>query len=77
MNKWNQLLVLLDRVFGFEEKKSSTYRKVKQFYDERTGEHVVLLEYRVRVEPGISTDQRKQKLALIQQLNQRSAENRD
>jgi hypothetical protein len=73
MNKWNQLLVLLDRVFGFEEKKSSTYRKVSQFYDERTGEHVVLLEYRVRVEPGVSMDKRKQNYAMIQQLRQRSA----
>jgi len=77
MTKENQLLVMFDRVFGFVNKKSSTYRKVNQFYDERTGEHVVLLEYRVRVEPGISMDKRKQNYALIQQLHQRSAENKD
>ena len=74
MTKENRLLAMFDQVFGFTNRKSSTYRKVSQFYDERTGEHVVLLEYRVRVEPGVSMDQRKQNYALIQQLRQRSVE---
>jgi hypothetical protein len=48
MNKHNRLLALLDDVFGFADKKESTYRKAGQHYDERTNEHVVLIEYRVR-----------------------------
>ena len=48
MNKWNQLLDTLDRVFGFEDKKKSTFRKVGHTFDERTNEHVITIEYRVR-----------------------------
>jgi hypothetical protein len=48
MNKWNQLLSTLDRVFGFEDKKKSTFRKVGHTFDERTNEHVITIEYRVR-----------------------------
>jgi len=35
-------------MFGFTDKKKSTFRKVGQAYDERTGEHVFQIEYRVR-----------------------------
>ena len=48
MNKWNRLLTALDRVYGFNDKKKSTIRKVSQTFDERTNEHVIMLEYRVR-----------------------------
>jgi hypothetical protein len=67
MNKWNKLLAMLDEVFGFENKKESTFKKTSQSYDEKTGEHVVVLEYRVRVEPGMS-----QNLKLIQQVNRQA-----
>ena len=39
---------MLDQVYGFVDKQESAYRKVGQHYDERTNEHVVILEYRVR-----------------------------
>lgn len=48
MNKWNRLLAMLDHVFGFDDKKKSTFRKVGQSFDERTREYVFLIEYRVR-----------------------------
>ena len=48
MNKWNRLLAALDHVYGFNDKKKSTIRKVSQTFDERTNEHVIMLEYRVR-----------------------------
>ncbi len=48
MNKWNRLLATLDHTFGFEDQKKSTFRKVSQTFDERTNEHVILIEYRVR-----------------------------
>ncbi len=47
MIKWNRLLVQLDKVFGFEDRKRSTVKKRRQAFDEKTGEHVFLLEYRV------------------------------
>ena len=48
MNKWNRLLAMLDQVFGFDDKKKSTFRKVGQHFDERTNEYVFIIEYRVR-----------------------------
>ena len=48
MNKWNRLLSSLDLMFGFTDKKKSTFRKVGQTFDERTNEYVIQIEYRVR-----------------------------
>jgi len=48
MNAMTRLLANLDQVFGFQDKKKSTYRKVSQTFDERTNEYVVMIEYRVR-----------------------------
>ena len=48
MNKSNRLLNALDLMFGFTDKKKSTFRKVGQTYDERTNEYVFQIEYRVR-----------------------------
>ncbi|MCI0560662.1 MAG: hypothetical protein MN733_19425 [Nitrososphaera sp.] len=61
MNKWNRLLAVLDEVYGFEDKKTSTFRKVSQYYDERVNEHVVLIEYRIRRGNGVV---QKQKVAI-------------
>ena len=54
MNKWNQLLAALDAALGFPNQTSSTFKQVGQRYDQKTGEHVIMLEYRVKVSPGIS-----------------------
>ena len=48
MNKWNRLLDSLDTMFGFKDKKNSSFRKIGQTFDERTGEHVFQIEYRIR-----------------------------
>jgi hypothetical protein len=52
MNKWNRLVLALDEVHGFENKKKSTVRKVSQAFDEKTNEHVFMLEYRFQVGYG-------------------------
>ena len=52
MNKWNRLLAMLDQVFGFENKVKSTFKKVSQDFDEKTNEHVFVIEYRIRVGQG-------------------------
>ena len=44
MNKWNRLLNSLDLMFGFTDKKKSTFRKVGQTFDERTNEYVIQIE---------------------------------
>ena len=72
MNKSTQLLVMLDRVFGFPNKIRSKFRKISQDFDEKTNEHVILIEYRVRVKGTMkSAPRRKQQpnqMAMIQQL---------
>ena len=50
MNKQNQLLKLLDNVFGFEYIRNSSFKKIKQEFDEEQNEHVITIEYRVETE---------------------------
>ena len=47
MSKSDRLLVQLDKVFGFEGQKRSTVKKRRRAFDEKTGEHVFILEYRM------------------------------
>jgi hypothetical protein len=47
MTKWNKLLVMLGQVFGFQTRKKSSVKKRHQAFDEKTNEHVFILEYRV------------------------------
>jgi hypothetical protein len=53
MNSWNRLLELLDKTLGFPNKIRSTVKKRWQSFDQRTGEHVFVLEYRSKVKPGV------------------------
>ena len=48
MYNYNRLLDALNGIFGFDDQVKSTFRKVRQFFDERTNEEVVIIEYRVR-----------------------------
>ncbi len=66
MNKWNRLLATLDQVFGFANKKKSSWRKISQDFDEKTNEHVYMLEYRIRVGESTAKIARPKK-----RLNQR------
>ena len=72
MNKWNQLLVTLDAVFGMKGRESSKFKKLSQDFDEQTNEHVIVIEYRVRVKGTMKSTPRKrsgqQHLAFLRQL---------
>ena len=72
MNKWNRLLASLDRVFGMNNKERSTFKKLSQNFDERTNEHVILIEYRVLVKGTLKSTPRKQagsqQMAFLRQL---------
>lgn len=52
MTPWDNLLAALDAALGFPTRNNSTARKLKQGYDNETNEHVIWIEYRVRVNPG-------------------------
>ena len=55
MNKWNKLLAMLDQAFGFENKLKSSYRKIRQDFDDQTNEHMIVIEYRVQVKGTMNT----------------------
>jgi hypothetical protein len=72
MNKWNRLLASLDRVFGMSNKEQSTFKKLSQDFDEKTNEHVIVIEYRVRMKGTVKSTPRKnsgrRQLAFLRQL---------
>jgi hypothetical protein len=72
MNKWNQLVVSLDHVFGMNNKERSTFKKLSQDYDERTNELIIVIEYRVRVRGAVKSTLRKksgrEQMAFLRQL---------
>ena len=47
MTKWDRSLAQLDQVFGFSDRKKSSLRKLRQVFDEKTNEHVFVIEYRM------------------------------
>jgi hypothetical protein len=47
MNKWNHLLKCLDALYGFENQVKSSFKKIKQGFDDKSNEHVIIIEYRV------------------------------
>jgi len=77
MTPWNQLLITLDETLGFPNKKSSKVKKIKQAYDNNTNEHVIWLEYRVRVsndvapkpEPQQQIAQEERRMKFLRQLS--------
>ena len=69
MNSFNKLLSYLDDVFGFENKVDSSFRKVGQTFDERTNEHVVQIEYRIRTKGGGLVTKKKSGKKLMKDIN--------
>ena len=45
MNK--TLLALLNKELGFPDAKAATYKKIKQYFDEDKGQHVIFVELRI------------------------------
>ena len=80
MNKWNKLLATLDAVFGFENKIKSNFKKVSQDFDEKTNEHVILIENRVQVKCRMKSTPTRRKVdqaTMLQHLYAQSQSNQD
>jgi len=43
----NKLLKILNQTYGFEHIKKSSVKKLKQYFDDKTDEHIFIIEYRV------------------------------
>lgn len=52
MNPWNDPLAALDTALGLPNRRESRVEKLHQAYDNKTNEHAIWLQYRVRVNPG-------------------------
>jgi hypothetical protein len=53
MTMWNKLLTTLDQLFRYPDKASSKVKKLQQGFDNRTQEHVIWIEYRVKVRNAV------------------------
>lgn len=60
---WNRVLLLLNKVFGF--KSGGTVRRIGQKFDQRKGEHVILLEYRVKSQNQSPIVKQSEKVKLV------------
>jgi hypothetical protein len=56
MNRWSQLQAILDSIFGHGSKQSSRIAKRAQGFDNETGEHIVIIEYRVKMSNEAKND---------------------
>jgi hypothetical protein len=82
MTNWNQLLQILDRTIGFPNKASSTVKKVKEAYDDKRNEHVIWLEYRIKISNDGPMDLRQpatknRDMAFLRQLSTAMQSRRD
>ncbi|MDO9451732.1 MAG: hypothetical protein Q7J29_02625 [Stagnimonas sp.] len=59
MKEPTSLMTQLDRSLGFPNKIESRIRKLQQGFDQSRNEHVFLIEYRVRVDPGAARPSRR------------------
>ena len=62
MTKWDKLLAALDQVFGFQDRTKSSVKKRHQAFDQKTNEHVFIIEY--RVVKGEHSDPKKRQAGL-------------
>ena len=71
MNKVTRLRAMLDAVLGFENKVRSNFKKVSQAFDEKTNEHVIVIEYRVQAKGTMQSAPSKEQVnraTMLQQL---------
>jgi hypothetical protein len=75
MNQWNRLVVVLDKLLGYEDKQKSSVSKVGQQFDNSTNEHVYYLEYRVRRKGEVKSQPRPSpnRMQLLKAIQQRAA----
>jgi hypothetical protein len=83
MKMWNKLLAVLDQVYGFPNMASSTLKKLEQGYDNETEEHVIRLEYRIKIGDALPPkpnsrmfeDKRTRRIAYLTELAARMNKN--
>ena len=75
MNKWNALLIALDKAYGHEGKNDSSCKPIKRYFNQQTGDMVTVIEYKTK-KPGETVikngnkNQSRQRQGLLQALLQ-------
>ena len=49
-NYWMQITMLLDKLYNLGSGNDSKLKRIAQGFDQKTGEHVIRLEYRVKAD---------------------------
>ncbi len=70
-NDWGMVKKLLDKLFGLTTNLPSRLKRVKQGFDQQTGEHVIHLEYRAKA-PYQQAIPKKQKVKLRPETDKRN-----
>ena len=75
MNKWNVLLSALDKTYGSGDKGKSSYKPIKRYFNQESGEMITVLEYREKRQGEIvikngNKQQSRQRKGLLQALLQ-------
>ena len=65
LNSWNRLILILDKIFGFNSDGKSKVRRIRQSFDQKNGEHVIYLEYRVKASNQSPIKLNRSKVKLI------------
>jgi hypothetical protein len=68
MSTSNKLLAALDTAIGYPNKVHSSVKKKFQEYDNKTGEHVIVLEYRIKVSPGVQPVKKRRLLPSMREM---------
>lgn len=77
MNKWNTLLAILDKTFGHEGNNKSSFKAIKKYFNQETGDMVTVIEYKTKkpnetVIKGGNTNQARARQGLLQALLQQN-----
>ena len=68
MSTSNKLLAALDNAIGYPNKVHSSVKKKFQEYDNKTGEHVIVIEYRIKVSPGVNPPKKRRLLPSMREV---------
>ena len=63
-NYWMQVTILLDKLFNLGSANDSKLKRIAQGLDQKTGEHIIRLEYRVKADNQNKIAQKPAKVKL-------------
>ena len=53
MNKWNALLLALDKFYGHSGENDSTFKPISRYFDQSTGKMITVIQYSTKKQDEI------------------------